>query len=185
MEGKKIVNVTNRSNGMVAYTLPEKNLTRTFGLRETKKIPYEEIEQAMSIPGGRELFMQYLLISDPTVVEDAINLPVEKEYYMTEDEIKEWMHSSSLPEFQDALDFAPTGVKDLIKKYAVELPLNDMNKREALKEQLHFDVTAAVQHVTEEKEGEEIAATPQRRVQQPENATAPAGRRITIVKPEK
>ena len=134
MEANKIVNVTNRSNGMVVYSIPEKNLTRTFGLRETKKIPYEEIEQAMSIPGGRELFMRYLLISDPEVVAAALNVQVEPEYYMTEDEIKVWMHSSSLDAFKDALDFAPDGVKDLIKKYAVELPLNDMNKRKALKE---------------------------------------------------
>jgi len=39
------------------------------------------------------------------------------------------MTTGSLDEFLDCLDFAPEGVKDLIKTLSVELPLNDVSKR--------------------------------------------------------
>lgn len=56
------------------------------------------------------------------------------------------MDSCSLDEFKDALDFAPDGTKDLIKKYAIEKPLNDHSKRVAIKEQLGFDVDKAIEN---------------------------------------
>jgi len=65
--------------------------------------------------------------------------------------------TGSLDAFLDCLDFAPIGVIDLIKTYAVALPLSDYNKRQALKEKIGFDVDAALQHKQEEKE-EEVAA---------------------------
>jgi hypothetical protein len=74
-----------------------------------------------------------------------IDLGSEVEYNMSEAEVKAWLNTCSLDEFKDALDFAPAGVKDLIKKFAVEVPLNDVAKREAMKEQIGFDVSAAIE----------------------------------------
>ena len=54
------------------------------------------------------------------------------------------MESCSIDEFKDALDFAPNGTKDLIKQYAVSKPLNDYDKREAIKAQLGLDVSKAI-----------------------------------------
>ena len=68
------------------------------------------------------------------------------------------MDTCSLDEFKDALDFAPNGTKDLIKKYAVSKPLNDFSKREAIKAQLGFDVTAAVENSKPDGEVKKPAA---------------------------
>ena len=73
-----------------------------------------------------------------------IDLNTEVEYNMSDAQVKTWMNRCSLDEFKDALDFAPAGVKDLMKKYAVELPLNDVAKREAMLKQIGFDVDAAI-----------------------------------------
>jgi len=54
------------------------------------------------------------------------------------------MEHGSLDEFLDCLDFAPEGVKDLIKNLAVELPLNDVAKREAIFNKLGFNVDNAI-----------------------------------------
>ena len=83
-------------------------------------------------------------ISNPEVMTELLNEKPEPEYYLTEDKIDEWMKTCSLDEFKDALDFAPNGVKSLIKKHAVSLPLNDLAKCQALKDQLGFDALKAI-----------------------------------------
>jgi hypothetical protein len=56
------------------------------------------------------------------------------------------MEEGTLDEFLDCLDFAPIGVIDLIKRYAVALPLSDYNKRKAIKDKLGYDVDAAIKN---------------------------------------
>jgi hypothetical protein len=72
--------------------------------------------------------------------------------------------------FLDCLDFAPQGVIDLIKKYAVSLPLSDYNKRQALKQKTGFDVDVALVNSGEETDikAEDTSA-----------AARPAGRRTS------
>lgn len=106
------------------------------------------------------------------------------EYFYSREDIKKLMESGSLDQFLDCLDFAPAGVKDIIKDMAVELPLNDMNKRQAIMEKLNFDVNKAIEikntkfdgDINEDTEKE----TPKRRVVQ-KATPAPSGRRY---KPE-
>ena len=101
---------------------------------------------------------------------------------MDEAQVRNLLVNGSLDAFLDALDFAPEGVKDLIKKYAVDLPLNDYAKREALKKATGFDVTKALMHKQEEQEADtEETAAPKRRVQKEEIST-PARRSTTNYK---
>ena len=154
------IKVTNRSNGFVAYMIPEKHLRREFNPRETKSIEYDELLEISAQTGGRELLYNYLLIKDPQVMREILNVNEEPEYWLTEEKIPTWMTSCSLNEFKDALDFAPDGVKELIKKYAMTLPLNDITKRNALKEILGFDVTNAISLVSENEEDALILDAP-------------------------
>jgi len=45
---------------------------------------------------------------------------------------------------------------DLIKKYSVSLPLNDVEKRQALKQKTGFDVSRALEHIREEQTESEV-----------------------------
>ena len=139
-----IVKVTNRSNGVVIYRIPEKHIRREFNRKETKKVPFHEILEVAAQPGGRELIYNFLYIENIQAVEEGLNIAAEPEYWLTEDKIPSWMQTCPIAEFKDALDFAPEGIKALIKTYAVSLPLNDVAKRAALKEQLNFDVDRAI-----------------------------------------
>lgn len=143
---EKKCTVTNRSSGMVIYNVPEMHIRRVFYTGETKEVDVAELEALVNQPGGRELIYGYLLIRDPVIAKRLMNIDLgnEVEYNMSENEVKKWLNTCTLDEFKDALDFAPAGVKDLMKKYAVELPLNDVAKRDAMKEQIGFDVDAAI-----------------------------------------
>lgn len=154
--------VTNRFGGPVSYRVPEMNVQRLFEPHETKKgIPFDELNALSMQPGGRALIRGYLFVQDEAIVNEILNTEIKQEqpeYLMSEEELVKWMPACSLPEFQDCLDYAPEGMKDLIKRYAVSLPLTDLNKINAIKEQLDFDVQEAMRMRQAELEGEETPA---------------------------
>lgn len=144
-DNTKFVKVTNRSGGAVCYRVPELNVTRMFHAHETKSVSVAELEAVAVQPGGRELLYNFLLIQDETALRETLNVQEAPEYWLAEENIPTWMNTCSLDEFKDGLDFAPEGVKELIKDYAISLPLNDMAKREAIREMLGFDITKAIE----------------------------------------
>lgn len=152
---KETCTVTNKSTGRVVYKVPDIPIRREFLPHETKKnIPVKELEGLVAQSGGRIILYNYLMVHERDIIEYLINKEVAPEYWLTEEKIPEWMNSCSLDEFQDALDFAPQGTKDLIKKYAVQMRLNDYDKRQAIKEILGFDVTVAIKNLGTEDEKE-------------------------------
>ena len=171
----KIYNVKNRSAGTVSYRLPELGVRRVFGIGETKRIKYSELEALAYIEGGRRLMFDYLQIEDPEATQQ-LGIPTDVEYWMSEEQIVDLMTNGSYEAFLDCLDFAPDGIIDLIKKYAITLPLNDMRKRDAIKEKTGFDVTQALRNLEpdEEKPAVKTAET----VRAAATPTAPT-RRVT------
>lgn len=145
--------VSNKSTSVVAYTIPDMNLTRQFAAHETKKnISVRELEQLTQQPGGEVLLYNYLMVHDPEIISYLINGEVAPEYWLKEADIPNWMNNCTLDEFKDALDYAPEGTKDLIKQNALSMPLQDFAKRQAIKEQLGFDVTKALELTAEDKD---------------------------------
>lgn len=166
-----IYNVLNRSSSMVGYTIPELNIRREFQPGETKKIKFSELEQLTYQPGGTTLIQDYFLIREQEVT-DALNIQTEIEYYMNEDNVRDLILKGSLDQFLDCLDFAPEGVLEMIKKLAIELPMNDVEKREALKKKTGLDVDSAIKNKMAEIADESAPATseaPHRRVQESAN----------------
>lgn len=182
MDANTIVNVINRSSWMVSYEIPETDHRhRNFAPGEVKKIPYGEIEAVCQQNGGQVIFDEYLMIQDPKAAEEAMNKKPEPEYFMTAEQVKKWLPTCSLDELLDALDFAPEGVLSLIKQYAVELPLSDMNKCNAIKEKLHFDVIKALELIKEDEPKKEEEKKERRAAPKAEKET---GRRVSIKLPE-
>ena len=165
MEDSRMVEVINRISGTTTYIIPEmQNLKRTFTNKERKIVPFEELRRLMYVPGGEELLREFLIINDKEVI-DALGLNVEPEYFYNEEEIKYLFEKGSLEEFLDCLDFAPQGVIDTIKTLAVNLPLNDVAKRQAILEKTGFDVTRSIELNLEPKE--EVIAKGKRRAAVP------------------
>ena len=186
MKSDTILLVTNRSSHVVGYPIPEaEGRWRDFNPGETKKITFGEIEAACQKEGTKVLFCKYLLINSSEAVEEVMNEKPEPEYFMTAEQVKSWMPTCTLDQFLDALDFAPEGVLSLIKKYAVELPLNDMNKCNAIKEKLKFDVLKAIELDKASKEDASKVEEKKERRAAPAAPVAEPGRRVNITLPDK
>ena len=158
------VKVKNRGAATVIYTIPEMGVRREFTPGEIKEIPQKELQALSYVPGGEEIITNFLQVTDSAAL-NAMNISVEPEYFYDEEKIKDLLVNGSMDQFLDTLDFAPESVLELIKAYAVSLPLNDSAKREAIKIKLHFDVDnvlkmqTAIANDESMGEGADITAT--------------------------
>lgn len=167
MNDSDIVTVKNRSNSVVGYSIPELRIDRTFVKGESKKISMEELRQLSYQPGGQSLLNDYLVIVEKAAVDELVT-NLQPEYNYDEAKIKEILTTGSLDELLDTLDFAPEGVIDIIKDISVAIKLNDVEKRNAIKEKTGFDITKALEIKKMDAEDEatkENAAVKQRRTQ--------------------
>lgn len=172
------IKIFNRDNGAVVYSIPEMNgLRRVFQPGEEKEVTFEEIQKLSYLPGGMALLEQSLVIKNEEAVA-AILGHVEPEYSYDYNDIKKLMTQGSLDEFLDCLDFAPSGVHEIIKSLAVDLPLNDISKRQAIFDKLNFDVDSAIRIKNETTQPEEETVQTHRRVQKDKGQKSNVTRRV-------
>lgn len=179
---ERTVKIKNRSASQIIYTIPELGIRREFSPGETKIIAFDELEKLNWQAGGRELMMSFLQVTENKAIED-LNIPTEVEYHMSEEQIIDLLLNGDLDAYLDCLEFAPVGVIDLIKLYAVELPLTDTRKIEALKEKTGFDAAVAYKNKMADLAPEETAPVAQEEEKKP--AAQTNGRRRTNVSYEK
>ena len=134
--------VINRSDSSVTYTVEDLRVRRTFAIGEKKEISEQEVNALFQQDGGAELIKHYLLVNDKEWVRNHMpNAPIE--YFWQVEDIKKCLLEDDVDLFSETLDYAPDGVLDLIKTMAWRLPLNDLNKVEALRLKTGFDPLVA------------------------------------------
>lgn len=138
-----LVDVTNRNNGFTGYSIPDLGVKRLFNLKETKKIPLNELEALSFVPGGDFILKNYLIVNDKSALE-FLNIVTEPEYFYSEKEITHLLELGSLDQLEDCLNFAPAGVIELLKDIAIKIELPDMRKRKMIADKTGFDVNSAI-----------------------------------------
>ena len=148
------VKVLNRFLGQTTYVIPELHIRRTFQRGAEQEVPFKELQYLKYQAGGEEMLRNILMIEDEEALEKLIG-DVEPEYHYTESDVENLLLNGSLEQLEDALDFAPLGVIELIKEKAVSLKLSDINKRDAIAKKTEFNVTNAINNVELEKKAEQ------------------------------
>lgn len=143
-KNEKII-IVNKFGGTIGYDVPDLGIHRDFWPHEKKEVTFNELEKLSFLPGGKIILRDYLEIMNREAAAILFGKQPEPEYYYSNDDIIELMTKGTLEQFLDCLDFAPESILENIKDIAVNLPLNDMTKREAIKEKLGFDVTKAIE----------------------------------------
>lgn len=154
--------VKNRSAGVIFYEVPDLGVRRTFQPGEIKSIPYNELLQLSYQSGGRILMEEYLMIGKEVLKQ--LEMRVEPEYDLDGPSIIELMKNGSIDQWIDCLNFAPAGVIDLIKKLSVELPLENYEKKKALKDIYGFDVDIAFKNSLDDNNEKPTNNKPVRRI---------------------
>lgn len=173
LEDSFIVEVMNRSDGSAGYTLEDTGVHRSFTPGEVKKITMGELRSLSYLPGGEILLKEFLQIRNREAIEELIG-EIEPEYNYNAEDVKRIMTEGSYAQFLDMLDFAPEGVKEMIKDFAVKLELNDVRKREAILQKYGFNVDNAIKN--NRLEQEELAKS----IKTENNGKEQRGRRVPI-----
>ena len=177
VKDNELVKITNRDIGPIGYSIEDLRVSRTFNPNETKTVTAEEIRKISYLPSGINVLRNNFIIWNEELVEEILH-EVEPEYYYTIDDVKDLVLNKSYDEFLDALDFAPSCVIDIIKDLCVKLEVNDIRKREAVKQKTGFDVSKAIElehEVNKDEEPESVA--PARRLAVSAKTSTP-GRRV-------
>lgn len=173
-----LIKVVNRDNGSVGYTIPDLgNLHRNFQPKEEKEVTMEELRKLSYLPGGEVLLQDCLIIKNAEAIAELLG-DVEPEYHYTEADVKQLLLYGTMDQFMDCMDFAPQGVIDLVKTMAVDLKINNIEKREAIKEKTGFDVTKAIE-INKMSEEVEVPEQKTRRAEPIQTTTASAPTRRT------
>lgn len=164
LNNKTLVKVKNRTDRRVGYSIPDlNNLRRQYTPGEVKEVTMEELRKLSYIGGGDYILKNYLQINEPEAVEELVG-EVEPEYFYSREDVEKIINNGSLDAFEDLLDFAPSGVIDLVKEIAVKTELNDVKKRKAIFEKTGLNVDKAIDFEKEVAEAKDQNEKKTRRV---------------------
>lgn len=136
----KKIKVINRAEGSLAYSLPALRINRFFKRSgDYIYVTKEELVELYSSKGGRNIFNKYLQIEDKNVLWDITGMELPPEYDYGEKEIIYLLQEGTDEQFLDCLDFAPQGVKDLLKSLAFSNRPNTTNKIDAINKEFSID----------------------------------------------
>ena len=172
MDEKRLISVRNRNNGTTGYTIPDRNIVRSWQINETKKIPFEELRSFSYMPGGLFCLNNLLVVEDKAALE-ALNMNVEPEYFYTEDDIRKLLFTGTIDEFADFIDFAPEGALNMAKDIAVKEEIPDVRKRDMLSKKIGLNINNAIMiNKIMDEEETEVEAPKERRVKKEEAPAA-------------
>lgn len=168
------IEVINRYNGITGYVLDDGNerIVRSFEPKEKKMITMGELRKLSFKAGGPAILKGYLVVKNEEAIKELLG-GVEPEYFYTEDEVIALLTSGSLDQLMDALDFAPIGVVEMIKDFAVAMEINDMSKRQAIIAATGFNVNAAIENNKAERLAELAEGKEEKKSAAPARRTAP------------
>ncbi len=162
MDNNTMIKVTNRSDGVIFYEVPDLRIFRHYESGESKDVSFDELQKLSYSTGGKVLLESYLKLDNAEAIRALLG-EVEPEYFYTEEDVKNLLLNGSLAQLQDCLDFAEAGVIELVKSLAVKLEINDISKREAIYEKTGFNVNNAIQINKETRVDNEPTTTPSKR----------------------
>ena len=116
-----LVSVRNMVNHKVVYVLPDWNRKVVFEPFQERKIPAGELRALHYTTGGYNLLHDYLCVESADL-RTEFEIPEDQiEYDWKLEDIKYLLldNNALIESLQDALDFAPEGIREMIIDYAV------------------------------------------------------------------
>lgn len=149
---EKRVKVINRTGGSLAYKIDTLRVTRYWSRPgDYLNISIAELSELRTVRGGNTILRDCVVIED----EEALSVlfpdeDLQPEYKYGIKEVEFLLYEGGTAQLLDALDFAPTGVLDLIKLKSIRKLPNETAKIEAINKKFNIDINK-VHELNEEK----------------------------------
>lgn len=174
-----LIPVRNMVDHKVVYVIPELNRRVVFEPFQEKKIPASELRALNYSTGGEILIHNYLcILSNDLRIE--FNIPADQvEYDWTMKDIHRVLEdlNSPIEALEDALDFGPDGIRELLVDYAVKWKIPDSNRRNVIYRMTGINVDKMIEFAEMTEQTEEQAPVRARRLSKTDE-TSKTGRRI-------
>lgn len=142
-----LVSIRNMVNHKVVYVLPDWNRKVVFEPFQERKIPAGELRALHYTTGGYNLLHNYLCVENADLKAE-FEIPKDQiEYDWKLNDIKYLLlnNNSLIESLQDALDFAPEGIREMIIDYAVIWKIPDSNKRKVISQMTGIDIDKQIE----------------------------------------
>lgn len=182
-----VVEITNLLDCTCGYIVELTGVRRALPAHASFKVKASELRELNYQLGGQEILKNYIRVNNSALAKEfGVDVDNTPEYNWGRDEVKGCLENDDINVLLDALDFAPTGIKQLIADMAVELEISDVNKRQAISKAMGIDVDSMIankhlfdkEEETEEKPkttrrtAKSTATTKTRRVKKTEDTAA-------------
>lgn len=180
LQDNVLVPVRNMVNHKVVYTIPDQNRRVVFEPFQERKISAGELRGLHYTSGGETLLHEYLCVKNNDLRAE-FNIPKDQiEYDWELKDIKHLLldNDALIESLQDALDFAPEGIREMIIDYAVIWKIPDTNRRRVISQMTGIDINKQIEfaEATETVKAENEAPSHRRVSATNTNRT---GRRVT------
>lgn len=175
-----LVPVRNLVDHKVVYVIPELNRRVVFEPFQEKKVPAGELRALNYTTGGEILIHNYLCIKSIDLREE-FNIPSDMvEYDWTIDDIRRVLTdlNSPIEALEDALDFGPDGIRELLVDCAVKWKIPDANRRKVISKMTGVNVDKMIEFAELTEQTVEQAPARNRRLSKNESEAPKTGRRI-------
>lgn len=163
----KEVPVKNLADYRVGYKIEEDNIRRQFSPYEIKNIKAGELRKLNYTRGGHIMLTEYLSVMNRELAKEfgVDDDSYDNEYNWDVQKVDSVLIQEPIEVLQDALDFAPNGIVELIKDRAIALKIDSMDKRLAISKAIGVDLGGMIdiQQMKEEEEAAAPAAKPKTR----------------------
>ena len=173
------LNERNLVDHKVVYVLPELNRRVVFEPFQEKKVQAGELRALNYTTGGEVLIHNYLSVKSNDLREE-FNIPSDMvEYDWTIEDVRRVLTDLSTPieELEDALDFGPEGIRELLVDCAVKWKIPDANRRKAISRLAGVNIDKMIEFAEITDQTAEETPVHNRRLSKDESA-ARTGRRI-------
>ena len=174
-----LVPVRNLVDHKVVYVIPELNRRVVFEPFQEKKIPAGELRALNYTTGGEILIHNYISVKSNDLREE-FNIPSDMvEYDWTIEDIRRVLTNLETPveELEDALDFGPDGIRELLVDCAVKWKIPDANRRKIISKMTGVNIDKMIEFAEITDQTVEEAPVRTRRLSKSEDAPR-TGRRI-------
>lgn len=174
-----LVPVRNLVDHKVVYVIPELNRRVVFEPFQEKKVPVGELRALNYTIGGEILLHHYLNVKSKDL-RNEFNIPNDMiEYDWTIEDIRRVLIDLTNPieELEDALDFGPDGIRELLVDCAVKWKIPDANRRRVISNATGVNIDKMIEFA--EITDQTVEETPVHSRRLSKNEKAPrTGRRI-------
>lgn len=138
--------IKNRSNTTASYALENLSIRRQLRPGEEIEITKAEFKELLYLRGGSTFIREYLLISQD--IAEEFDLEFEPEFWLDEAQVAALIEKGSYAQLASCLDFAPTGVLEIVKNYALKGKPLTSDKKELINSKLKINIDTMLQNQT-------------------------------------